>query len=62
MVERSVLGMKLQCKAVISNCDCELFTRNLHCDAQISNNMMLKMAILCREGSGTLRQQILMMH
>ena len=41
MVQRSVLGMKLECKAVISNCDCELFTRNLHCDPQIWNHMML---------------------
>ena len=41
MVQRSVLGMKLECKAVISNCDCELFTRNLHCDPQLWNHMML---------------------
>ena len=41
MVQRSVLGMKLECQAIIRNCDCELFTRNLHCDQQIWNLMML---------------------
>ena len=30
MVQRSVLGMKLECQAIIRNCDCELFTRDLH--------------------------------
>ena len=41
LVQRSVLRMKLECQAVIRNCDCELFTRNLHCDSQIWNHMML---------------------
>ena len=29
MVQRSVLGMKLECQAIIRNCDSELFTRYL---------------------------------
>lgn len=41
MVQQSVLGMKLECQAIIRNCDCELFTRNLHCDPQLWNHMML---------------------
>ena len=41
MVQQSVLGMRLECQAIIRNCDCELFTRDLHCDPQIWNHMML---------------------
>ena len=41
MVQQSVLGMRLECQAIIRNCDCELFTRDLHCNPQIWNHMML---------------------
>ena len=33
-----------------------------HCSSETVTQTVLKMAIYCPEGSGTLRQQLLMMH